>query len=221
VPPDAGHQPAAPRLKPTKQNHYGRADKRDGEEAKQPSEMRGSRLGAGAGERIGSSDMSRMGRMVPGNGRRGRPKRMRPFWPLGLRRPTSPGPFYLCGPPQLAAVKLTGPLGPVIFFSIYPRPRPRVTKLARSTCPRSADIPRHDLWPPQPRSQPHHRWPAGFPWNYDRDEIIADGVIVSLTFWLLAAGGLLYSMGVNHNAVWHAFVLVAAVCLYAVVLARV
>jgi hypothetical protein len=24
-----------------------------------------------------------------------------------------------------------------------------------------------------------HRWRAGFPWNYDRDEIIADGVIVS------------------------------------------
>ena len=49
----------------------------------------------------------------------------------------------------------------------------------------------------------------------------------SLTFWLLAAGGVLYSMGVIfhawrslrfQNAIWHAFVLLAAVCHYAAVL---
>ena len=49
----------------------------------------------------------------------------------------------------------------------------------------------------------------------------------SLTFWLLAAGGILYSMGVIfhawrslrfQNAIWHAFVLLAAVCHYAAVL---
>ena len=49
----------------------------------------------------------------------------------------------------------------------------------------------------------------------------------SLTFWLLATGGVLYSMGVIfhlwrslqfHNAIWHAFVLLAAVCHYTAVL---
>ena len=49
----------------------------------------------------------------------------------------------------------------------------------------------------------------------------------SLTFWLLAAGGVLYSMGVIfhawrslrfQNAIWHAFVLLAAICHYAAVL---
>jgi hemolysin III len=49
----------------------------------------------------------------------------------------------------------------------------------------------------------------------------------SLTFWLLAAGGVLYSMGVIfhlwrglrfHNAIWHAFVLLAAGCHYTAVL---
>ena len=49
----------------------------------------------------------------------------------------------------------------------------------------------------------------------------------SLTFWLLAAGGVLYSMGVIfhlwrslrfQNAIWHAFVLLAAVCHYTAVL---
>lgn len=49
----------------------------------------------------------------------------------------------------------------------------------------------------------------------------------SLTFWLLAAGGVLYSMGVIfhlwrslrfQNAIWHAFVLLATVCHYAAVL---
>jgi hemolysin III len=49
----------------------------------------------------------------------------------------------------------------------------------------------------------------------------------SLTFWLLAAGGMLYSMGVIfhlwrslrfQNAIWHAFVLLAAVCHYTAVL---
>jgi hemolysin III len=48
-----------------------------------------------------------------------------------------------------------------------------------------------------------------------------------LTFWLLAAGGALYSMGVIfhlwqnlrfQNAIWHAFVLLAAGCHYAAVL---
>jgi len=48
----------------------------------------------------------------------------------------------------------------------------------------------------------------------------------SLTFWLLAAGGVLYSMGVIfhlwrrlrfQNAIWHAFVLLAAGCHYAAV----
>jgi hemolysin III len=49
----------------------------------------------------------------------------------------------------------------------------------------------------------------------------------SLTFWLLAAGGVVYSMGVIfhlwrslrfQNAIWHAFVLLAAVCHYTAVL---
>jgi hemolysin III len=49
----------------------------------------------------------------------------------------------------------------------------------------------------------------------------------SLTFWLLVAGGVLYSIGVIfhlwrslrfHNAIWHAFVLLAAVCHYTAVL---
>jgi hemolysin III len=49
----------------------------------------------------------------------------------------------------------------------------------------------------------------------------------SLTFWLLVAGGVLYSVGVIfhlwrslrfHNAIWHAFVLLAAVCHYTAVL---
>jgi hemolysin III len=49
----------------------------------------------------------------------------------------------------------------------------------------------------------------------------------SLTFWLLAAGGVLYSMGVIfhlwrslrfQNAIWHVFVLLAAVCHYTAVL---
>ena len=49
----------------------------------------------------------------------------------------------------------------------------------------------------------------------------------SLTCWLLAAGGVLYSMGVIfhawrslrfQNAIWHAFVLLAAVCHYTAVL---
>ena len=53
------------------------------------------------------------------------------------------------------------------------------------------------------------------------------GSLPSLTLWLLAAGGVLYSIGVIfhlwrslrfHNAIWHAFVLVAAVCHYVAVL---
>ena len=49
----------------------------------------------------------------------------------------------------------------------------------------------------------------------------------SLTFWLLTAGGVAYSMGVIfhlwrslrfQNAIWHAFVLLAAVCHYTAVL---
>jgi hemolysin III len=49
----------------------------------------------------------------------------------------------------------------------------------------------------------------------------------SLTFWLLATGGVLYSMGVIfhlwrrlrfQNAIWHGFVLLAAGCHYAAVL---
>jgi hemolysin III len=49
----------------------------------------------------------------------------------------------------------------------------------------------------------------------------------SLTFWLLAAGGVVYSMGVIfhlwrslrfQNAIWHAFVLLGAVCHYTAVL---
>jgi hemolysin III len=49
----------------------------------------------------------------------------------------------------------------------------------------------------------------------------------SLTFWLFAVGGVVYSMGVIfhlwrslrfQNAIWHAFVLLAAVCHYAAVL---
>jgi hemolysin III len=49
----------------------------------------------------------------------------------------------------------------------------------------------------------------------------------SLTFWLLAAGGVLYSMGVIfhlwrslrfQNAIWHAFVLLATICHYTAVL---
>ncbi len=52
-------------------------------------------------------------------------------------------------------------------------------------------------------------------------------LLPNLTFWLLAAGGALYSMGVIfhawrslrfQNAIWHAFVLFAAVCHYTAVL---
>ena len=53
------------------------------------------------------------------------------------------------------------------------------------------------------------------------------GSLPSLTLWLLAAGGLLYSIGVVfhlwaslhfQNAIWHTFVLVAAICHYTAVL---
>jgi hemolysin III len=49
----------------------------------------------------------------------------------------------------------------------------------------------------------------------------------TFTFWLLTTGGVLYSMGVIfhmwkslrfQNAIWHAFVLLAAVCHYTAVL---
>jgi hemolysin III len=52
-------------------------------------------------------------------------------------------------------------------------------------------------------------------------------VLPSLTLWLLAAGGVLYSAGVGfhlwknlrfQNAIWHGFVLVAACCHYTAVL---
>lgn len=52
-------------------------------------------------------------------------------------------------------------------------------------------------------------------------------LLPNVTFWLLAAGGVLYSMGVIfhvwerlrfQNAIWHAFVLCAAVCHYAAIL---
>jgi len=52
-------------------------------------------------------------------------------------------------------------------------------------------------------------------------------LLPNLTFWLLAAGGVLYSMGVIfhawarlrfQNAIWHAFVLFAAVFHYTAVL---
>ena len=53
------------------------------------------------------------------------------------------------------------------------------------------------------------------------------GSLPSLTLWLLAAGGVLYSIGVIfhlweslhfQNAIWHAFVLVATICHYTAVL---
>jgi hemolysin III len=53
------------------------------------------------------------------------------------------------------------------------------------------------------------------------------GILPNSTLWLLAAGGILYTLGVVfhlwenlrfHNAIWHAFVLVAAVCHYSAVL---
>jgi hemolysin III len=53
------------------------------------------------------------------------------------------------------------------------------------------------------------------------------GTLPNSTLWLLAAGGILYTLGVVfhlwenlrfHNAIWHAFVLVAAVCHYSAVL---
>jgi len=53
------------------------------------------------------------------------------------------------------------------------------------------------------------------------------GALPSSTLWLLAAGGVLYTAGVVfhvweslrfHNAIWHAFVLVGAVCHYGAVL---
>jgi hemolysin III len=52
-------------------------------------------------------------------------------------------------------------------------------------------------------------------------------ILPSLIFWLLAAGGLLYSAGVSfhllsslrfQNAIWHVFVLLGAACHYAAVL---
>ena len=48
-----------------------------------------------------------------------------------------------------------------------------------------------------------------------------------LTLWLIAAGGALYTIGIIfylyesmrfQNAIWHAFVLIAAVCHYAAIL---
>lgn len=57
-------------------------------------------------------------------------------------------------------------------------------------------------------------------------DVIADA-LPSLTLWLIAIGGLLYSSGVIfhvwerlrfHNAIWHGFVLLAASCHYAAVL---
>lgn len=57
-------------------------------------------------------------------------------------------------------------------------------------------------------------------------DVIA-AVLPSLTLWLIAIGGLLYSAGVIfhvwerlrfHNAIWHGFVLLAASCHYAAVL---
>jgi hemolysin III len=44
------------------------------------------------------------------------------------------------------------------------------------------------------------------------------------SLWLLACGGILYSFGTlfhlwEHNAIWHGFVLLAASCHYAAVLA--
>lgn len=53
------------------------------------------------------------------------------------------------------------------------------------------------------------------------------GLLPATTLWLLAAGGILYTAGVVfhlweslrfHNAIWHAFVLVAAGCHYGAVL---
>jgi hemolysin III len=81
-----------------------------------------------------------------------------------------------------------------------------------------------------------------FPGRFDRLTVVLyllfgwSGVVVyepvvaalpSLSIWLLAAGGALYSMGVVfhawrslrfQNALWHAFVLVAACCHYSAVL---
>ena len=57
-------------------------------------------------------------------------------------------------------------------------------------------------------------------------DVIADA-LPSLTLWLIAIGGVLYSAGVIfhvwerlrfHNAIWHGFVLLAASCHYAAVL---
>jgi hemolysin III len=81
-----------------------------------------------------------------------------------------------------------------------------------------------------------------FPGRYDRLAVVAylllgwSGVVAwktvvaslpSLSLWLLAAGGVLYSAGVVfhgwrslrfHNAIWHGFVLLAAGCHYGAVL---
>jgi hemolysin III len=52
--------------------------------------------------------------------------------------------------------------------------------------------------------------------------------VPSLSLWLLAIGGILYSLGTLfhvwqrlrfHNAIWHSFVLLAASCHYSAVLA--
>jgi hemolysin III len=82
----------------------------------------------------------------------------------------------------------------------------------------------------------------GFPGRFDRFSIIlylllswsgvvayesVFGALPSSTIWLLAAGGILYTAGVIfhlwenlrfQNAIWHAFVLVAAACHYGAVL---
>jgi hemolysin III len=82
----------------------------------------------------------------------------------------------------------------------------------------------------------------GFPGRFDRLSIVlylllswsgvvayesVFGALPSSTIWLLAAGGILYTAGVIfhlwenlrfQNAIWHAFVLVAAACHYGAVL---
>src|SRR5215831_12917194 len=77
------------------------------------------------------------------------------------------------------------------------------------------------------RSPRHHSLPAAGLERYHCLRLLASA-IPSSSLWLLAIGGILYSLGALfhvwqrlrfHNAIWHGFVLLAASCHYSAVLA--
>ena len=60
-----------------------------------------------------------------------------------------------------------------------------------------------------------HRCPAKFPWNYDRCEIIADGVIHAIGIWFGVIGAVIIIIIASHST---KNVAVASVLIYAVAL---